>query len=303
MVRFSEIAIKSTKTRKRFIDILVDHLQYILESKEIKKFEIIKGFSRIFISTTKPNLVNNVISSIVPGIASTSIVYQCKTEIEEIKKVVKYNFLGKIKEGSSFAVRAKRTGKHTFSSMELGAIIGEFILESKDENSLRVDLSNPEYLLSIEVRDDRTYIFDKTSKGLGGLPVGCQGTVLVLVSGSDEDISNIIRLYKRGANTLVYAVEPKDKIPDDFLITIEKLIALQPNLNNFIEKIHLDNTEIEIEKFLDFYTNNKCSGLGMSKEIFDKISDSIPVSIPVFIPHLVTEIDYKIMQSMKKFSS
>ncbi len=36
---------------------------------------------------------------------------------------------------------------------------------------------------------------------------------------------------------------------------------------------------------------------------FDKISDSIPVSIPVFIPHLVTEIDYKIMQSMKKFSS
>lgn len=296
LLRFSEIAIKSPKTRKRFINQLINHIEHILTLNKITNFEIIKEFSRIFILSNSPETVSNLIANTVPGVVSTSIVYKCKTKVDEMKDIIVIKYLETIQNHSTFAVRVKRTGKHSFSSMELGAIIGEFILDKSKDKPPKVDLSSPEYSLNIEVRDENTYIFDSITPGLGGLPAGCQGTVLVLVSGKEEDKSNIIKLYKRGANTIVYSVKTKEEINQEFLKSIEVLTSLQPMLKNYRKKIFLPIDKFDTSHFLEFYEQNQCSGIGMSKELLEELSNLIPNSIPVFVPHLVTEIDQDVIK-------
>ncbi|MFW9853138.1 MAG: THUMP domain-containing protein [Candidatus Thorarchaeota archaeon] len=298
MIRFSEIAIKSSKTRRWLTNQLINHINYILDSYNFHDFQIIKEYSRIFIKTEEPEKVCRIISVLVPGVASTSIVFHATTNLDQIQKVIQLHFSQDIRRSKTFAVRVKRTGKHSFTSIELAAKLGEYILKNNSDIQLKVDLSNPEYVLNVEVRDDDTYIFDKIVKGLGGLPTGCQGRALVIVEGTTEDVSNIIQLYKRGVSTIIYSLENKINLSSDFRKNVEGILALQNNLKIKERKINYDGKEVEI---LAFYTEYKCLAIGVSKTLFERISKIIPLTIPLLVPHLVTEIDYEEIKKITSF--
>ena len=291
MVRFSEIAIKGAKTRHWLTNRLVSHINYMLNKQNIEDFEIIKEYSRIFVKSSENKKVENIIASLIPGAVSVSEVYQCSSEINEIKTCLKKSFFSKIDKEKSFAVKVKRTGNHPYSSVELGAILGEFILENNIDKHLKVNLTKPEYTLRIEVRDDKAYVFDEIIRGLGGLPVASQGKVLVLVSGIQEDISNIIQLYKRGAITLVYSLLKETNLDNEFKEKVLRIQNMQPYLK---EKgiVYIKN-KFEIDQLLDYYEENRCLGISMSKVVFDNIENDLPVKIPLFVPHLVDIVNEK----------
>lgn len=299
MIRFSEIAIKSSKTRRWLTNQLIEHIKYVLDNHHFNNFQIIKEYSRIFITTKEPKRVCKIISSLVPGIASTSIVYHTSTDLNKIKQIIQIHFSKDIRSSKTFAVKVKRTGKHNFTSIELAAQLGEYILESNSDIQLKVNLSNPDYVLNVEVRDVDTYTFDRIVKGLGGLPTGCQGRALVLVEGTIEDISNIIQLYKRGVSTIIYSLESKNKLTNDFRKKVEYILALQNRLKIKEREIFFNDTEDEI---MMFYTKNKCLAIGISKTLFEKISKIIPLSIPLLVPHLVTEINKEEIKRITSFS-
>ncbi len=288
MIRFSEIAIKSSKTRRWLTNQLIDHIKYVLDNHSFDDFQIIKEYSRIFIITEKPEKVCKIISSLVPGVASTSIVFHSTTNLDKIQQVIQLHFSQDIRRSKTFAVKVKRTGKHSFTSIELAAKLGEYILESSSDIQLKVDLSNPEYVLSVEVRDEDTYIFDKIVKGLGGLPTGCQGRALVIVEGTTEDVSNIIQLYKRGVSTIIYSLESKNNLTSDFRNKVEGILALQNRLKIKEREINYNGEEDEI---ITFYTKCKCLAIGISKTLFKRVSKIVPLTIPLLVPHLVTEIN------------
>ena len=298
MIRFSEIAIKSSKTRKWLTNQLVDHIKFVLDNYNFDEFQIIKEYSRIFVHTKEAKQVSRTLSSLVPGVASTSTVYHSDTDLDKIKQVILQYFTKDIRKNKTFAVRVKRTGKHDFTSIELAANLGEYILESNSDVQLKVDLSNPEYVLYVEVRDTDTYIFDSMVRGLGGLPTGCQGRVLVLVEGTMEDISNIIQLYKRGANTIIYSLESKDNLAKDFRKKAEIILALQHRLK--IKEREINYTSEE--RIMDYYKENKCLAIGISNTFFEKLSKLVPKSIPLLVPHLVTEIDRDEIMKITSFS-
>ena len=298
MVRFSEIAIKSAKTRRWLTERLVSHINFVLGKYGNIDYQTIKEYSRIFVRTNETKKVKNIISSLVPGAVSTSEVFQCSSEIKEIQNCVKMEFFKKFNKGSSFSVKVKRTGKHSFTSIELAAKIGEYILENNHEKDLKVDLTNPQYQLNVEVRDEKAYIFDEINKGLGGLPVGSQGRVLVVVNGEKEDLSNIIQLYKRGALTLIYSIQTNQEIKNDFREAISKLLDLQPQLRQSEKEIHFPESRYDINSLLEYYINNECHGIALSKDVFSRLTNEIPVTLPIFVPHLVTEIDEEEINSL-----
>ena len=289
MVRFSEIAIKSSNTRKWLTDRLVSHINFVLKKQGIDDFEIIKEYSRIYIKSSENDRVLHLISALVPGTISVSKAFVCSSKLDEIKLCVQEKFFHKFDKNTSFSVKARRTGKHPFTSVELGAIIGEFILENNKEKELEVNLTNPDYTLFIEVRESKTYVFDETERGLGGLSVGSQGKVLVLLSGEEEDLSNIIQLYKRGAITLVYSSQKETEMKSDFKQSVIKILNLQPQLKN--KEIFFVKDHFEIYSLLEYYKKNECLGLAISKKLFKKFENTIPVTVPTFVPHLASEID------------
>jgi thiamine biosynthesis protein ThiI len=82
-----------------------------------------------------------------------------------------------------------------------------------------VDLSNPDFELFVEVRDDKTYIFHQKIPGLGGLPIGTQGRVIILISSGIDSPAATFLMMKRGCsvtllnfNTYPYSSGSNEKI-------------------------------------------------------------------------------------------
>jgi tRNA uracil 4-sulfurtransferase len=100
------------------------------------------------------------------------------------------------KEGSTFAVRARRRDK-TFplTSHELAALVGRRI---QDELRLDVDLDEPDLEIHLEVDTGEIFAYTDRIPGRGGLPVGVSGRALVLISGGIDSPVAAYRAMKRG---------------------------------------------------------------------------------------------------------
>jgi thiamine biosynthesis protein ThiI len=61
-----------------------------------------------------------------------------------------------------------------------------------------VNLKNPQCTISIEVRDERAYIFTETLHGVGGFPLGSQRKVVCLLSGGIDSAVACWLVMKRG---------------------------------------------------------------------------------------------------------
>src|SRR3989304_2506243 len=85
---------------------------------------------------------------------------------------------GRPRGGGSSAIRARRSGPHTYSSQDLATLLGRRIQEAVP--GARVDLSSPEVEVRVEVRENKAYVFDKVVDGPGGLPLGSQGRAVAL---------------------------------------------------------------------------------------------------------------------------
>jgi len=81
----------------------------------------------------------------------------------------------------TFKITARRTDKaFPLDSYNLCCRAGEEVLKSSQE--LKVDIHNPQGKINIEIRE-KAYVYSGGQKGLGGLPVGCAGRGLLLLSG------------------------------------------------------------------------------------------------------------------------
>ncbi len=97
--------------------------------------------------------------------------------------------------GKRFAVRARRSGRHPFSSQDIQVELGAALLP----HSAGVDLGHPDMVVRVEVRDERAYLFGDRVDGAGGLPLGVEGRALALISGGYDSAVAAWLLLKRGA--------------------------------------------------------------------------------------------------------
>lgn len=63
---------------------------------------------------------------------------------------------------------------------------------------LRVDVHNPDCLLFVDVRTDRTYIYEDKVMAQGGLPLGTNGKGMLLLSGGIDSPVAAFMMAKRG---------------------------------------------------------------------------------------------------------
>ena len=94
-------------------------------------------------------------------------------------------------------MEAKRADKSfPVQSPEIARRIGAKILvECK---VLKVDVHNPECMLYVHVRRERSFIYEKKVSALGGLPLGTNGKGLVLLSGGIDSPVAAFLMAKRG---------------------------------------------------------------------------------------------------------
>jgi len=99
-------------------------------------------------------------------------------------------------EGKSFVVRCRRVGKHAFGSLDVERHVGAVLFQAS-KNS-QVKLKYPDVTVSIEILRDKAYFVRDKKLGLGGYPIGTQGTVLSLISGGFDSSVASYQMMRRG---------------------------------------------------------------------------------------------------------
>ncbi|MHA2204831.1 MAG: tRNA uracil 4-sulfurtransferase ThiI [Candidatus Thorarchaeota archaeon] len=197
LLRYGEIGIKSSQTRKRMVRLLVKHTKTALKVKEVSFKQVIIEYGRIFIETDFPFEVAQVASRVF-GVVSTSPVVVLSSKLDEILSTGQAIAASEFKKGLSFAVGARRLGKHDYTSQDLREKLGERIFEGLPDLKLPVDLKNPQQTIYVEVRDDKAYVFTETVEGVGGMPTGSQGKVVCTISSGMDSPVAAYKVMKRG---------------------------------------------------------------------------------------------------------
>jgi|TARA_B100000959_G_scaffold278610_1_gene337267 thiamine biosynthesis protein ThiI len=199
---FPEITIKSRPVRRRFIRQLRKNLRAILG--ELDSSVSVSGewdVLEVEFSRNDKALAVLIINKLIntPGISSILQVEKFPLpDMDGILELCKTFFTEALRD-KTFAVRCKRKGRHGFKSIDVERIVGGGL--NQHTEAAGVKLVNPDVTVNLEIHDEELFLVSNKFPGLGGFPLGCQDSVLSLISGGfDSSVSSYLCI-KRGLLT------------------------------------------------------------------------------------------------------
>ena len=198
IVRCGEVALKGMN-KPYFEKTLVERIKKNLsayDGVDVKRHE-----GLIFVRSPKKFAQEDLIRQIsrVFGVASISPAVEAPSVLDAIgEEAVKF-MLEQIETRGikTFKVEAKRADKQfPVKSPDIARIIGAKVLIGC--KVLKVDVHDPDCRLFVDLRKDRTYLYDQKISGFGGLPLGTNGKGMVLLSGGIDSPVAAWMMAKRG---------------------------------------------------------------------------------------------------------
>ena len=171
----------------------------------------------------------------------------------------------KLMEGyqGTFKVNARRSDKrYPMDSPTINVEMGAYLLEHLP--GLKVDVKNPEVVLSVEIRD-LAYLYTHPIPAVGGMPVGSNGKATLLLSGGIDSPVAGWMIAKRGVRvdavhfySFPYTSErAREKVLDLARILSESLCGVRVHVVPFTdiqmqihEKCHEDYTTIIMRRYM-----------------------------------------------------
>lgn len=200
MVRYGEIGIKSEQIRAKYERLLIKNIEAMLGENGIAFEDIVRERGRIFVLSADPRAPEAV--SRVFGVVSVSPVAVTGTDIKDVQETAAALGRETIGMNSSFAIRARRVGEQPYTSQEIGRMCGDAVFEAVRERDPRVDLKSPDHEIFVEMRENRSYLFSKVIKGVGGMPLGSQGRMVALISGGIDSPVAAWLMMRRGCDLI-----------------------------------------------------------------------------------------------------
>ena len=265
IVRCGEVALKGMN-KPYFEKMLVNRIKKLL-----KKFDNVEAYRHeglIFVRADKkhdPEMIIGEISKVF-GVASISPALECESELNSIGDAAVALMMDLIeKKGiKTFKVDAKRADKNfPVKSPEIARIIGAKVLVGC--KVLKVDVHNPDCVLFVDLRKDKSYVFEQKISGFGGLPLGTNGKGMVLLSGGIDSPVAAWMMAKRGM--LIEAVHfhsypytsqrAQEKVEDLARIIAQycgrfkmNVINLLPIQEKIVENCPEEETTILVRRFM-----------------------------------------------------
>ncbi len=195
LVRYGELGLKSAPVRREFERTLRRNIlaQFAGERRTCR---IRSDHGHIYVEVDDSDFGLRLLQRVF-GITSVSPVHEVPSEVDAIRSAVLQMADRVLAPGSRFAIRARRTGQHSFTSQDLARDIGGTVLERWRDRGVTVDLEEPMVELTVEVRGPKTYLYSERRPGPGGLPLGVAGKVVALVDGPRGALGAYL-MMKRG---------------------------------------------------------------------------------------------------------
>ena len=188
----SEVTLKAPRTRTQFMRRLLGNMRDALVSNGAAA-DVRSAWGRVYVRTD-PAAVP--VLGRMFGLSSYSVVDEVvPADFDTIVERGAVVFADLVR-GKRFAVRVHRAGKHSFTSKQLEIALGERLYPL----AAGVDLTRPEAVAHIEVRDEQAYLFKTRQPAGGGLPVGVEGKAISLISGGFDSAVSSWLMLKRGVS-------------------------------------------------------------------------------------------------------
>jgi thiamine biosynthesis protein ThiI len=137
------------------------------------------------------------IVSRIPGVVRVSNGIKTKQDIEEACEAALW-LLDDYEPYTSFKVEARRANtNYPLDSMQLNQLIGAWLSENTKDK--QVQMRSPDARVHVEMIEGSCFVYVRTVKGVGGLPVGSAGRVVCLLSAGLDSPVAAWRMMKRGA--------------------------------------------------------------------------------------------------------
>lgn len=197
---FPEITIKSRPVRRRLVRLLRKNIKSVLQAfgdqlRVSGEWDVIEV--EIDSAGDGPEVLDKLRH--IPGIASILEVRKYPLPDFEGMLELAMEHYGEQLHGRTFAVRCKRTGRHAFRSVDVEAFVGAGL--KRLSGAAGVDLGAPEVLVPLEIRHEEFHIVLRRRPGLGGFPLGGQGSALSLISGGFDSAVSSFLTMRRGLQT------------------------------------------------------------------------------------------------------
>ncbi len=197
LVKNGELVLKGLN-RNSFEDVLIKNIKRHLS--DIGKFKFTKSQSTIMVEPESDETdLDDAAEALkrVFGIAALSRAAVCEKDINDIIKTAKNYLEDELLTAKTFKVEAKRSDKKfPLNSPQICRELGGQIL--KAFHHLKVDVHNPDIVVTVEIRDRFAFVRGNNIKGAGGMPTGTSGRAAVLISGGIDSPVAAYMMAKRG---------------------------------------------------------------------------------------------------------
>jgi thiazole biosynthesis/tRNA modification protein ThiI len=186
-----EIPLRSPRTRPKFYRILVENIRDAVERAggNVLESEVLEA--KILIETDVD--VEHVIANVFGVHKVGRVLEYVFKDLRDLANWVQEHARDSVKD-KRFAVRVKRSGEHPFTSLDVAREIGALL----KPYSVGVDLENPDVIVELEVRGEKAFLYLDSRMGPGGIPIGVEGSALVLFSGGFDSPVAAWLIAKRG---------------------------------------------------------------------------------------------------------
>ena len=198
LIKYAEIAIKG-KNRYILEDALVQQIKYQLRHVE-GTFQVVKEMGRIFVYPQGEYDYEEAVEALkrvfgIYGICPAVVLEDqgfeqlAKDVADYVKKVYGEKTL-------TFKVNTRRNKKsYPMQSMEVSSELGGVILDACP--NMKVDVHHPQVTVNVEIRN-KIYLYSENIPGPGGMPLGTNGSAMLLLSGGIDSPVAGYMIAKRG---------------------------------------------------------------------------------------------------------
>lgn len=198
LIKYGEIGIKG-RNRYMFEDALMRQIRYALKDVD-GTFGVRKTHGRVYVDCEgeyDQEEAAEALSRVFGIVGICPVVRLANAGFDQLKQDITAYVAERYPEkNQTFKVEARRSNKrYPLNSMEINCALGEAILEAFPE--MRVDVHKPDILLNVEIRED-VYVYSEIIPGPGGMPVGTNGSAMLLLSGGIDSPVAGYMIAKRG---------------------------------------------------------------------------------------------------------
>jgi len=259
-----EIALKSSYVRRDFIRRLENNLHDSARNNSIKIAKIERSGGRLFLYSEELDNLQKIIANVFGVQSYAKVVVNDFTNLEDICAQGVEFVKSDLKKQKTFAIRAARSGTHKITSKEIEIAVGDAV---RTKFGLKVNLSKPEYVLNIELREKKSYLYSSKKPGLVGLPLGTAGAVAIFCSEKNESLLAAFLMMRRGCRSVMFSKNAK----------LARECA---------EKLQRFNSSFSVEYFsIDEFgkakTKNKIGGVVFSKNEKPQVAKELAVLYPL----------------------